>query len=564
MRFIKRSTRATPKVSLILLDWSVRESFHLLHYLGRQSVDRNQFEVAVIEYYAREAEALKPFAGEVDTWTLLEMPESCVYHKHLMYNCGIALCRGEIIVLCDSDAMVKEGFIQTIIDSFARQDRIVLHLDQFRNNRRDFYPFNYPSFEEVLGGGCINNCGGKTAGVLDRVDPLHSRNYGACMCARRADLIAIGGADEHVDYLGHICGPYEMTFRLSNRGLKEVWHETEFLYHTWHPGQAGVDNYQGPHDGRQMSSTALEGFVTKRIRPLVENRAIRYLRTGEELDGGWIGSYLIDERYRRDWNREVVKERQACERQLGKKPVTDLYRGYKITNDDGRYYAWRNADATAAKASREPSSQLILEGDTVADLVQKIDESYPALLRVSERINLAYSRALLVIWPLIAPIVGLFRGLWRNFAKGDRRLQTLHVSSSYPEQSFLRARRGLWQRYKAAWLAARQHRVFMDSWCDHLIATLYFVDNILAISPSGEQPMLLTTSFYTQLYLKILMLLCIIPPFRVVRLKGAERVRYHLESLQKRRARVILGRDIYTQYYGLVKSFPALDDALIF
>ena len=268
MRFLKRSMRKKPALSLILLDWNVRESFHLLHYLGLQSVDRDQFEVVFIEYYSRLAEPLKQFADQVDTWILLEMPESCIYHKHLMYNCGLAFARGDIVVLCDSDAMVKESFIETIIGHFEESDRIVLHLDQFRNMRRDLYPFNYPSFEEVMGAGCFNNIEGKTSGILDRVDPLHSRNYGACMCARRADLIEIGGADEHIDYLGHICGPYEMTLRLLNRGLKEVWHETEYLYHTWHPGQAGVDNYQGPHDGRQMSSTALEALITGRDLPL--------------------------------------------------------------------------------------------------------------------------------------------------------------------------------------------------------------------------------------------------------------------------------------------------------
>ncbi|MBI2358527.1 MAG: hypothetical protein HYV04_06410, partial [Deltaproteobacteria bacterium] len=162
-----------------------------------------------------------------------------------MYNCGLVFAHGEIVVLCDSDAMVRETFIHTIADEFEREHKIVLHLDQFRNLRHDFYPFNYPSFEEVLGEGCINNIDGKTSGILDRLDPLHSRNYGACMCARRADLIALGGADEHIDYLGHVCGPYEMTFRLINGGFKEVWHEAEFLYHTRHPGQDGVDNYQG-------------------------------------------------------------------------------------------------------------------------------------------------------------------------------------------------------------------------------------------------------------------------------------------------------------------------------
>ncbi len=98
------------------------------------------------------------------------------------------------------------------------------------------------------------------------------------MCASREDLINIGGADEHVDYLGHVCGPYEMTFRLVNYGRKEVWHQDEWLYHTWHPGESGRGNYMGPNDGRNVSATALDILKSSRIMPLVENPAIRKLR----------------------------------------------------------------------------------------------------------------------------------------------------------------------------------------------------------------------------------------------------------------------------------------------
>ena len=249
MRFIKRSARAHPKVSLILLDWSVRESFHLLHYLSKQNVDRDSFEVIVIEYYSRISDAVRSFEDQVDTWALLEMPESCYYHKHLMYNAGIVLSRGDICVICDSDAMVKEGFIGTIVGEFENAPGLVLHLDQFRNMRRDFYPFNYPSFDDVIGQDCINNEGGKTKGVLDVEDAIHTRNYGACMCARREDLIAIGGADEHIDYLGHICGPYDMTFRLVSKGRRELWHQSEFMYHTWHPARRGSTTILDPTTG---------------------------------------------------------------------------------------------------------------------------------------------------------------------------------------------------------------------------------------------------------------------------------------------------------------------------
>jgi tetratricopeptide (TPR) repeat protein len=197
-----------------------------------------------------------------------------------MYNIGIILSKGRIITICDSDAIVKPTFIESIIKAFEEDSNIVVHMDEVRNINKKFYPFNYPTIEEVISEGCINFKNGKTTGILDKEDPLHTRNYGACMSALREDLINIGGADEHIDYLGHICGPYELTFRLVNAGKKEIWHEKEFSYHTWHPGTDGSDNYLGPHDGRNMSTTALEARRKDRVMPLVENSAIKMLRLG--------------------------------------------------------------------------------------------------------------------------------------------------------------------------------------------------------------------------------------------------------------------------------------------
>jgi hypothetical protein len=150
---------------------------------------------------------------------------------------------------------------------------------------------------------------GKTTGLLDTIDPLHTRNYGACMSALREDLINIGGADEHIDYLGHICGPYEMTFRLVNAGKKEVWHEDEFLYHVWHPGQAGFGNYLGPHDGKHVSTTALQCRKTQRILPLVENSAIRMLRLkqNESISEGILYQAILKEEME-NWTAERLEQ----------------------------------------------------------------------------------------------------------------------------------------------------------------------------------------------------------------------------------------------------------------
>ncbi|MDO8426666.1 MAG: glycosyltransferase, partial [Deltaproteobacteria bacterium] len=288
METIFENTRpGKPRVSFILLDWSCRESFHTIEYLNSQTVARRDFEIIWIEYYgrrpARMRSLLESFDKEnrppaLDKWIAVSMPEDVCYHKHLMYNLGVIAARSPIVCFCDSDAVVAPTFVESILEAFEKEKDIVLHIDEIRNASKRFYPFNNPSIEEIKGRGCVNWTGKTTKGLAKRHDPVHTLNYGACMCALKEDLVSIGGADEHIDYLGHICGPYEMTFRLVNAGKKEVWHPKEFLYHVWHPGTDGKNNYMGPHDGLNVSLAALEAKRAGRVLPLLENPAIRALR----------------------------------------------------------------------------------------------------------------------------------------------------------------------------------------------------------------------------------------------------------------------------------------------
>ncbi len=122
------------------------------------------------------------------------------------------------------------------------------------------------------GKGCINWQGTISVGLDNHSDKLHKANYGACMAAKRADLIAVGGSDEHLDYLGYVCGPYELTFRLMNYGLEERWLLHEYLYHTWHPNENSINTeYHGPHDGRFYAPCGrLEALADRRVLPCLE------------------------------------------------------------------------------------------------------------------------------------------------------------------------------------------------------------------------------------------------------------------------------------------------------
>lgn len=539
MKLIKESSRQHPKVSLILVDWSVRESFHLLHYLSKQDVDRDLFEVVIVEYYSRVSEAIRKLEEHVDTWMVLEMPDSCYYHKHLMYNCGILVSKGDVCVICDSDAMVKENFIRTIIEEFEKDPRMVLHIDQFRNMRRDFYPFNYPSFEDVLGPGCINNVGGKTKGVLDVEDPIHTRNYGACMCARRDELLAIGAADEHIDYLGHICGPYDMTFRLVNNGLKEVWHQSEFMFHTWHPGQAGVDNYLGPHDGRHVSTTALEALTSRRTMPLLENSAIEMLRTGTTNDRADLLERAIRHEDFEYWSRENV-EKGLVHRQFSAVSVlVQNYKGFSIHNELGFYYAHLLIEPHKGIQASD-RYRLYFEGTSLADIRASIDQATPPLIGFW----MAISRFYILLWQIashtwakmVQPV------LTRYIVSPVRRVIAVAVNL------FGHVRRRLQQ-------FALEKRLLADSVGD-IIPNLYHFSKARPDLASQGTPILLVDSMRFEVYLKLLAAARILPQVKIVRMRTTGQLRAFLSEYETATAKhpLIVARGVYFRYYSIISS----------
>jgi hypothetical protein len=524
VKFLKRSARHNPKISLILLDWSVRESFHLLHYLARQDVARDDFEVIVIEYYSRVSDAIRKFEDQVDTWLLLEMPEDCYYHKHLMYNAGIVAARGEICVICDSDAMVKPGFIRAIVEVFRKEPQVVLHLDQFRNNRRDFYPFNYPSFEAVEGEGCINNAGGRTAGILDRRDAIHSRNYGACMCARRSDLIGIGGADEHVDFVGHICGPYDMTFRLVNHGRRELWHPAEFMYHTWHPGQAGVDNYLGPHDGRHVSTTSLAALSARRVRPLLENPALRRLREHPGTPVEALLPTLIRPEGAAEWRRAKLEGGTVAPRFDDHDLHVGYYKGYSLYKDGALFYAHLSIEPHRGRREGAGYS-LCFEAATLDEVKARIrtDTSLRTWLAI------VLAKVFVVLWQCAHYLKRRKLSLLQSGAGREGAIG--------PQPSFgARLKQRLVQ-------FAVESRAIVDSLAD-------LVPNLrrLAASDSGQAPArVVVGDRRTEVYLRLLRAAGAIPPVRLERAESDEQVeRIVAESADRGSPqRLILTRNLY-------------------
>lgn len=290
----KNDRTVDPAVSFVLLDWGCRESFHTVEYLSNLVTDREKYEVIWIEYYDRRPGKLDEIVGRyetnglpspIDTWVVMARPKGEIFKKHWMNNVGFLHSRGRIVVFMDSDAITSATIVDTIVKEFDNDPEVMLYLEEIRTRDPRFYPFRYPNAKEIIPVAYNMSDGVPHAMTADRptllADPslIHTGgNYGACFAARRDDLIRFGGWDEHDDYTGYIAGPYEMSLRMEWGGKKERWSYIELLWHTPHPGNDGIGNYSGPHDGKGVSLTAMRIFDEPRTLPHVENPDIRALR----------------------------------------------------------------------------------------------------------------------------------------------------------------------------------------------------------------------------------------------------------------------------------------------
>lgn len=271
---------ATPRLSFILLDWGCREQFTTLDWLLKQDVPKDQYEMIWVELYDRVVDDVMEKADVVITCN-----QRGTYHKHKGYNAGLLQARGDLICVCDSDAVFPPNFVRSVFNSFqigGQQLPIPMVLMHYEWRTSLLYPENLSDTESLKDS------------ARWKWWPLIV-NEGACVTVRRADAIRFGGFDEDVSYVGYLCGPYDLAWRLVNAGWPEVWHDKSVaLWHFAHPDPIGTNGQRAslkqllekayPHiDGHAL--TAVEAFSTGRFQPLQENPEIWALRMQDRRIG---------------------------------------------------------------------------------------------------------------------------------------------------------------------------------------------------------------------------------------------------------------------------------------
>ena len=227
----KNDSPPVPRLSFILLDWGCRERFNTLDWLCQQNVPKDQYELIWVELYDRVMDEVMEKADIVITCN-----QRGKYHKHKGYNIGLLQARGELICVCDSDAVFPPDFVQSVFSSF--------HIEE----ERPAFPLVLMHYEwrtSLLYPDGLTDTESLKDSSRWKWWPLIV-NEGACMTVRRSDAIRFGGFDEHRSYMGYLCGPYDLGWRLVNAGWPEIWHdESVALWHFAHPDPIGTNGQKG-------------------------------------------------------------------------------------------------------------------------------------------------------------------------------------------------------------------------------------------------------------------------------------------------------------------------------
>ncbi|MBN1680161.1 MAG: glycosyltransferase family 2 protein [Anaerolineae bacterium] len=266
----------TPRVSVIMIDGSFRESFHAIDFFCNQTLRPDEYELIWVEY----TDAVSPeLQAQIDKYTharIIMLGRSGLYHSSYCFNAGIMAARADLVVIPDADVVVEPDFLESVWHEHQALDKLAMYIHRLDEPEAAHKtPANLGHLKNV--------CEIRSPG-----------NFGGCLTVRKKWLLVINGYEQHPVFASGFHGNgFDINMRFRSLGLYILWHPTLRLYHPWHPftastsaktlakKQNAVSRYRTHH----LLTDAFEGIDPARNTPLPEDLAERLERIDEQQTG---------------------------------------------------------------------------------------------------------------------------------------------------------------------------------------------------------------------------------------------------------------------------------------
>jgi hypothetical protein len=208
-----------PRISIIMVDGSFRESYHSIDFLGKQTIPADDYELLWVEYYDKVKSELAEEISKYPNFRVITLEKEGPYHSSYCFNAGIRASRGELIFIPDADVVVEDYFLEKAWAGHQANDKLVMYFYRYNEFEKDHLPeVNIEHLQKV----CVLT---------------NPSNYGGCLSVRKKWLLEINGYEQHPTFgSGFHANGLDVYTRLKNLGLHVKWHPELRLYHPWHLG----------------------------------------------------------------------------------------------------------------------------------------------------------------------------------------------------------------------------------------------------------------------------------------------------------------------------------------
>lgn len=355
------------KISVVMVDGSFRENFHIIDSLADQTFPKEDYEVLWVEFYAAVNDSLKGKDG-MRVITLGNSSDK-EYHSSYCFNEGIRQSKGEVLIIPDADVMVEPTFLETVWKEHQSCDRLAMY----------FHRLNEP--KELHD----KSKSYSLAYLKSQTRATTTSNFGGCLTARKKWLMEINGYEQHAIFgTGAHANGYDVNTRLKNLGLHIMWHPTERLYHPWHPGtEADSTRYKLQHLMVEYKASTMMTKAFQGIDPNMDSELPGSLQQKLLADTG------KDSLGRKALLRLKTKLRSKVDHVFQTQPSTKERFQFIDVGFHGDKYLLRLAEHIANR-----SSVFVETGANVGSTLAYVARSYPELHCLScEPDPLAFERA---------------------------------------------------------------------------------------------------------------------------------------------------------------------------